>query len=299
MGLEEGDGVATCRLVARACAAAAAVDAAVPRPGLTSLTRPLPDPDPLAVAAAAGPAYEACLCSCLHGLGASSGWAPGCWLPAVIESSRPWGNAWMGALFLQSLQAAATGAAARHGRQWSDEAVMGASRAVLEAEGVEGAAAFYEALAAAAPGYLARLSWSGLPDASRSDSAAAAREMGLSLAELADAASLYDLVMRDASRLMELSIGTALPLIEEEARRSSLAEAVKKATIAIAAEGDMLLHRRARIDPQELRLAQESPVAEAMLWRRLRRKGPGAAADVVAAALTRLVAKRLAGAPGA
>ncbi len=294
--MEEGlDGLGECRLLARACAAAAAVDAAVPRPGLSSITRPLPDPEPLALAASAGPAYEACLCSCLHGLAAQPGWAPRCWLPAALEASRPWGNAWTGALFLQSLQAAAHGAAARHGRQWRDEAVMGASRLVLEAEGAEGAAAFYRALRAASPGYLARLSWSGLPDATRSDAEAVLRERGIDLAELADKAALYDLVLRDASRLLELSLGTALPVLEEELRRTSLAEAVKKATLLIAAWGDMLLRRRASVDPEELRRAAESPAAEAMLWRRLRGKGPGAAADIVAAALTRLVAKKLAG----
>ena len=247
------------------------------------------------MAAAAGPAYEACLCSCLHGLAASPGWAPRCWLPAALEATRPWGNAWTGALFLQSLQAAAHGAASRHGRQWRDEAVMGASRRVLEAEGVEGAEAVYRALRAAAPGYLARLSWSGLPDATRSDAVYLVRERGVGLAELADKASLYDLVMRDASRLLELSIGTALPVLEEEARRTSLAEAVKKATLIIAAEGDMLVRRRTGIDPEEIRAAAESPAAEALLWRRLRLKGPGAAADIVAAALTRLAAKKLAG----
>ena len=282
-----------CSLAAWSCAAAAAVDAASTRPGLTSLERPRRDQDPWGYALLPAAAYEACLCSCRLGYLGSGGWTR-CWLSSV-ERLAPHGNPGMGMLFLMSLQAAATGAAAGRGL-YSVEHVMGFTRSLLEAEGVEGAEAFYRALRLLGPSYLGRIGYSRLPDAAPgSPETPSAR--GVTLAELADEASLYDPVLRDAARMMEASLGALLP----EAWR--LAEAglppgriAWSLTLqALALEGDLLLRRKlgARAEEEARRLASEalrgSAAAEARLWRLLRHAGPGSAADLAANTMARLV----------
>jgi len=287
---EERGGVGgVCRLQARACAEAVALDASVPRPGLTSVTRPRPGHEPLGFIGLTGLAYEACLCSCLRGAGRRPGWT-GCWLEAVREMAARWGNTGMGMLFLLSLQSHAVGQAAGLGRADRDEAVMGASRLSLEGEGVEGAVAFYRGLAAAHPSYLWRLSWAGLPDASAPGLAlAAVREGRVTLARLADAAGLYDPVLRDAARLLSLSLGYLAPLMLEEAARLGLVEALRLATLEAAAVfGDLLVARKLGLRVPGIG-GQLPASVEARLWRLMRQAGPGSAADLAAAAAARLL----------
>lgn len=290
--MEEGVEGEVCRLQARACAEAVALDASVPRPGLTSVTRPRPGHEALGFIGLTGLAYEACLCSCRLGASLAAGWT-GCWLRAVEEMARRWGNTGLGMLWLLALQSHAVGLAARHGREAVDEAVMGASVWSVEAEGVEGAAAFYRGLGLVSPGYLWRVSWSGLPDASCPGLAVwELRERGIGLAELARAAALYDPVMADTSGMLGVSLGFLYPLLLEEAGRRGLVEALRVATLRAAlVYGDLLARRKlpGGWEGVAREAAGGSEVAWALLWRLLRGAGPGSAADLVAAAVARLL----------
>ncbi len=284
-----------CRLMARACAAALCLDSCVPRPGLTSLLRPAAGHEPLGFLGLTGLGYEACLCACRLGLRRSRGWTR-CWLRAVEEMLAAWGNTGLGSLWLLSLQAAGFGRAAALGLEWRDWAVMGAALEAVELEGVEGAARLYRGLSMAAPRYLGRISWAGLPDASSPWSSMEAWERGVGLAELVREAGLYDLVMRDSAEGLGLSLGYVLGALEEWAAEAGLVEAFRRATLLAASLGDMLVRRRSGVPRETFREAMGSPVAEARLWGMLRRGGgPGGAADLAASAAARLLAKWLAG----
>ena len=284
-----------CSRIALACSEALVLDATVPRPGLSSILRPRAGQEPRGFLRLPGLAAMVCRCSCRLAASRGRGWSWRCWLPAVRSlAGEGLGNPGLGSLFLLSLLSAAYGR-----RPWaqSDWAVMGASREALEAEGVEGAVAFYRGLQAAAPGYLSRLSWAGLPDATMGRLALRElRERRVTLAELADAASLYDPVLRDASRLLSTSIGLLKPFMEELLGQGvGLAEAFRRATfLALALEGDLLLRRKRGTEYREaaLEAAEGSASAEAGLWRLLREAGPGSAADLAAAAAAWLLATR-------
>ncbi|KSW12405.1 hypothetical protein CF15_06665 [Pyrodictium occultum] len=283
-----------CRLFARACSAAVAVDAAVPRPGLTSFQRPRRDLDPLAFAGLTGLAYEACLCSCLAAAAGELGAWPGCWLAAVEDMAAAWGNPGLGSLFLLTLQAAGLGYAEARGRR-SLEAVMASTGLAVDAGGVEAAAAFYRGLQLASPSYLARISWSGLPEVDGRLSIMEVWEKRVTLRELLEKASLYDPVSRDAAGMMRLSLGMALPtLLEEEC----LGRGVRRATYLLAGlEGDLLVSRKSGRVTRELwlRAARGDPGAEEELWRLLAGAGPGSAADLVVNAVARLIYEYLSG----
>jgi len=284
-----------CQSLARACAAAIVVDAAVPRPGLSSFQRPRRDLDPLGFAGLAPLAYEACLCSCLGALhGSASDWVE-CWLSSVEAMVTSWGNPGLGSLFLLSLQAAALGQSLRRGRGDSVEAIMASSRIVVDESGVEAAVAFYRGLQLVSPGYLARISWSGLPEVDGRHSLEMLREAGVTLRALLEAASLYDPVSRDAVSFMALSLGMALPILRGE---DCLERGVRRATYTLAGlEGDLLVSRKAGSICSELWLkaAEGDRRAEMELWRVLESAGPGSVADVVVNAVARLLYEYLHG----
>jgi len=278
-----------CRRFARACAASVVVDAAVPRPGLSSFQKPRRDLDPIGFAGLAGLAYEACMCSCMRVLlGDIGGWV-GCWLSSVEEMARSWGNPGLGSLFLLSLQAAALGYAVYRGRGDSLEAVMASTSRAVDSGGVEAAVAFYRGLQLVYPSYLARISWSGLPEVDGRLSLEAIRETGVTLQALLERAALYDPVSRDAASFMSLSLGMALPILREE---PCLEKGVRRATYTLAGlEGDMLVARKAgRIAPEIwLQAATGDQDAERALWELLASGGPGSVADIVVNAVARLV----------
>ena len=285
--------VEACYRQAYACAEAVIVDAAVPRPGLTSFSRPRRDLAPLAFAALAPRAYEACLCSCLKSIERNyAGWLD-CWLDALDSlTSTGWGNPGMGMLFLLSLHAAALGYTVE--RLGTDDTVhvMGATRLLVEQVGVEGAKAFYRALQLVAPSYLGRLSWSGLPDATTGAHALAELwEKQVTLYELLAAASLYDPVARDAATGFSLSLGETLSLLLEHT--DNLALAVKRATYYIAGfYGDFLLRRKrgSILGEMWLRAYMGDGAAEEKLYQLLKGvAGPGSSADVVVNAVARLL----------
>ncbi len=284
-----------CLLFAYACSQAVAYDASIPRPGLSSTVRPRRNPDPASLLAASPRAYRLCLSSCtLAARRKPQRWAA-LWARTVEElAGRGWGNPAMGSLLLLSLQAASLGSCLERRGSDSLDCVMGMSRLLVEEAGVEGAKAFYRALAAASPSYLGRLSWAGLPDASSPslalDGIVAAR---ITLLDVLEKASLYDPVSRDASRYLELSMGIALPELVEH--RDCIGEGVARATLLIVGlEGDFVAFRKqlwGGFRSLALEAYQGSTVALAMLWGLFRRgsAGPGSAADIVGNALARLV----------
>ena len=279
-----------CKAFAHACSMAVIVDAAIPRPGLSSFEKPRKDLDPLGFAALAPLAYEACLCSCKEGTRAAhenrTNWC-GCWFRAV-RSMRRWGNPGLGSMFLLSLQAACLGYSYERLADPGLEHVMGATGILLRLCGPRGAKYFYDALYMLRPSYLGRLSWAGLPDASqRQDS------ISIGLEDLASAASLYDIVLRDATRLMELSLGIVLPVLRET---QCLAAGVKKVTYLLAwMLDDFLLKRKKGRSFQELWLRAYGGDEEAVkrLYEELGEAGPGAVADIVVNALARRIFESL------
>lgn len=296
---EKLSGEDSCRTVAQACLEAAVLEAVIPRPGLTSIARPRPDHNPWAFIKLPAYSYEACLCSCRHGYMLASGWTY-CWRKSVEELAY-WGNPGLGILFLQSLQAAAVGASAREERDDSDYAVMGWSRRLIEAEGVEGALNFYATLQAVAPSYLGRISYNGLPDATNGLLALMElEEKRVTLAHIVDTGALYDPVLHDASRLLGVSLGYILPLLEDKAKSIGVMEAAKTVLYHAAARLEDLIMKRKlgeeldRVKRLFLEAEQGSVYAESQLWRffRGRKAGPGSLADLVANALTRLLYKQ-------
>ena len=274
----------TCKAFAHACSMAVIVDAAVPRPGLSSFEKPRRDLDPLGFAALAPLAYEACLCSCRDGMRAAheshSDWC-GCWFRAV-RSMRRWGNPGLGSLLLLSLQAAGLGYSYEKLGEPGLEHVMGATRALLRLCGPRGAKYFYDALYMLRPSYLGRLSWAGLPDASQKQVS-----ISIGLDSLVEYASLYDVVLRDAARLMELSLGVALPVLRET---QCLAAGVEKTTYLLAwMLDDFLLKRKKGRSYKELWLQayRGDEGAVRRLYEELGETGPGAVADIVVNALAR------------
>jgi len=274
----------TCKAFAHACSMAVVIDAAVPRPGLSSFEKPRRDLDPVGFAALAPLAYEACLCSCKDGARAAhesrSDWC-GCWFRAA-RSMRRWGNPGLGSLLLLSLQAAGLGYSYEKLAEPGLEHVMGATSILLGLCGPRGAKYFYDVLYMLRPSYLGRLSWAGLPDASQRQVS-----IGIGLDGLAEAASLYDIVLRDAARLMEISLGMALPVLRET---ECLAAGVKKATYLLAwMLDDFLLKRKRERSYRELwlraYLGDEEAVKE--LYEELGEVGPGSVADIVVNALAR------------
>jgi triphosphoribosyl-dephospho-CoA synthetase len=280
-----------CEAFARSCCEALGYDASIPRPGLSSATRPKRDPDPSALLAAAPRAYRACLESCRAAAsGLPSVWIEA-WHGAVVDlASRGWGNPAMGSLFLLSLQAASLGYTVSKTGSDRVEHVMGSSRALVEAVGVRGAQLFYDALLRLRPSYLGRLSWAGLPDASTSLGLWEVFEKRITLSQLLDRASLYDPVSRDAARQLQLSLGEILPVLSEQ--RCRLGEAVVRATLyALASAGDFLAFRKGGVNPRGLALEAYggSAAAEAKLWGLLRGSAIGSTADLVVSALARLL----------
>ncbi len=287
----------TCEAVAWACAAAQTLDAATPRPGLTSLTRPQqPRQNPWPWSYTPPAAYEACLCSCRLGQEMKPGWTR-CWLAAVKKLARLGENTAMGSLLLQTLQAAATGAAEAK-QLHRVEHVMGHTRILLEAEGAEGAGNLYKALRLLNPSYLARISYSGLPDAT--DPTETPQTKQITLAEIADTAAAYDPVLREAARHMQTSLGPLLDLARRLHQQGETpTETMKQVTLqALALEGDLLLRRKLgpQAEAEAAQLAREAahnPTAEARLWRLLKHAGPGSAADLAANTMARLAYEKL------
>lgn len=297
--LEEKLSGDVCKDIARVCAEAAMLEAIIPRPGLTSVMRPRSDHDPWSFVKLPSYAYESCLCSCRRGYILANGWSS-CWRRSVEELAR-WGNPGLGMLFLQSLQAAAVGASAREERDLEDYAIMGWSRRLIEAEDIMGAVNFYAALHAVSPSYLGRISHGGLPDVATGLLALEEIvERGITLAYIADVASLYDPVLQDASRLLSISLGYILPLLEAKAKSHGVIEAVKRVLYHAAARLDDFIMKRKL--GEEANKAKElfseaehgSILAESLLWRffRGKRAGPGSIADLLVNALTRLLYKQ-------
>lgn len=278
-----------CRIMARACSEAVALDVSIPRPGLFSLQRPRRPGEERGFISIIPRSYEVCLCSCLRGYRRRGGWSD-CWASGVVDiARRGFGNPGFGSLFLLALLSSSLGRAVESG-SGRVEGVMGWSRRLVEAEGARGAFNFYRALAAANPSYLFSISWSGLPDASRQGLALGEVErLGLELREIVDKASIYDPVMRDASRFLALSLGIVYPLLREEVleKGEGLWGAVKEATYTVALlEGDLILARGdIRVEDSLLEASSDGGVFEALLWRLLRGTGPGSVADVVISGL--------------
>ena len=278
-------GAMPCRVFAHACSMAVILDALVPRPGLFSFSKPRKDIDPMGFVALSPIAYETCLCSCDNGaelahMSTNNEWCR-CWLRAV-RRMRKWGNPGLGSLFLLSLQAASLGYAYEKLREVRLENVMGSSRIVIESCGTKGARYFYDALYMVRPSYLGRISWLGLPDATQRQSS-----VSISLYDLAWLGALYDNVLRDASRLLELSLGIALP---ELRRWPCIALGVKKATYLVAGLfPDFLLRRKTGEGYEDywMRAYVGDPGAENLLYEELGSRGPGSVADIVVNALAR------------
>lgn len=276
---------ALCKVFAHACSIAVVLDAVVPRPGLFSFIKPRRDMDPLGFAALAPIAYEACLCSCNNGvelphMKSGDGWCK-CWFRAVRHMRR-WGNPGLGSLFLLSLQAASLGYAYEKLGVIKLEHVMGSSRIVLEACNKEGTKYFYNTLYMLKPSYLGRVAWSGLPDATQRQDF-----INISLYDLAQLGALYDNVLRDASRLLELSLGLAL---SELRKAPCISIGIKKATYLIAGLlPDFLLRRKTGKGYEDywLRAYTGDKHAEHILYNELESVGPGSAADIVVNALAR------------
>jgi hypothetical protein len=280
-----------CRAFARACSEAIAYDASIPRPGASSTTRPQPNPDPSSLVAASPRAYEVCLRACTGAyMGFYDTWVK-VWYRAVVDLAREgWGNPAMGSLFLLSLQAASLGYSLARLSSDNLHAIMGSSRILIEHAGVKATVLFFKALRRLLPSYLGRLSWDGLPDASTTLAVEEVEEKRITLAELLDKASLYDPVSKDAARYFQLSLGEALPVLIEY--RCRLGEGILKAYLyVLAAERDFIAFRKAGIDLRGLaREAYEGfASAEGRLWRLLKASGAGSSADIIVAALARLL----------
>ena len=291
-----GPSTAACRVFAVACAAAVILDTYSYRPGLSTTARWRREPGPLSFAVLAPLAERACLEACRRGALLAHGVAVRV-LPVwrrVVELVAPLGNPGAGSTLLLTLQAAGLGYAVERVGSDALEHVMGGCRAVVESEGVEGAEALYRALLAVAPSYLARIGYSGLPDASTSLAPSLVREAGVTLNLVAREASLYDTVMLDVATCFTVSLGYAYPLVCS----SDLLDAIARATHLVAGVyGDMLVRRKLGREPRGLWLeaARGSRRALEELSKLLDGAGvgPGSAADVVVNAAARCVYDRL------
>lgn len=281
------ENVKLCRLVARSCSAAVALDVLIPRPGLSSFRSPRADPHPLDIAYTAGIAYEACMRACMT----PRSWILR-WKRAVREMVRAVGNTLAGALFLLSLQSASIGTSLSRLGRLVEEDVMGSAMECVDVAGTEGAIAYIEVLGLISSSYLWRIGWSGIPDVTTGRLALdTLRSSGLTLSKLLAAASIYDVVSKDAATGFSISFGLAKPLIAAE---SSLADGVRKATYAVVYyEGDLLLRRKC-YEQRELwgRALAGDEEAEAVLWRTYTGCGPGSAADIVINAAAYTIAER-------
>ncbi|WP_317894801.1 triphosphoribosyl-dephospho-CoA synthase [Pyrofollis japonicus] len=279
-----------CRAYAHACSISVIIDAAVPRPGLSSFSKPRPDLDPVGFAAYSPIAYEMCLCSCEEGaklahLFSRSGTWCRCWNKAIRHMKR-WGNVGLGSSLLLALQGAALGYAFEKYAKISIDHVAGSTVYVLSLCGRAGTKYFYDSLRLLTPSYLGRLSWSGLPDASQP----LIDVGGLPpFQELIKLASLYDPVSFDAHTMFSLSFGLALPILGET---PCLTIATKRATYLLASMlDDFLLKRKLGRTLRSLweRAAEGDRSAEAELENILRHEGPGSVADIVINALARRI----------
>ncbi len=295
-----------CRLMAVACAAAAALDAVTPRPGLSAAGRWRRDPGPLQLSVLTGVAYEVCAEACGRGRLAAhrSIEAPATspWLEGVKLFTSVGGNPGLGSTLLLSLQAASLGYALELYGDDELEHVMGSSEAIVELEGVQGAVNFYRGLQLAAPSYLGRVGYLGLPDAAAGPLALnELEERGVTLAELALKGSLYDPVLRDVASCLAVSLGYAYSVASAALGGDELSvlAAVEAATYAVAGWlDDLVLKRKLGRSLRSLwELAfRGSPEARLLLQLELSgaEAGPGSAADVVVNAAARLVYEILA-----
>ncbi len=261
----------SCLAYARACAEALFYDYCLPGPGLSTCSSPRPDAPREAMAACVWAGYEACLESCMAGLEKRVVFHRA-WLSRILVAGLgARGNACMGSLLLLSLMGNSIGySLACYG---SDDPVhvMGSSRILVEQAGVEASKAFYLVLGSLKPSYLARISYSGLPDASTP--LLAVSSLNAPLEVLAREASLYDPVLRELDRLMEATLAYGLPVLEESSCRGMR----RLLACIVCSYGDMLVKRKAVLEEESwcraCRGEAEPPAAPA-----------GSAADIAVAA---------------